>query len=254
MKAKKTKKIAALVLAASLWGNCAYGVNYQVKDGDSLYKLANKYSVSVSVIKEANNLSSNTIYQGQYLYIPTDTKSISQSYTVAKGDSLSKIAEKYGISLNRLKEANNLSSETIYIGQVIIIPAKEKNISSRAQYLTLSQSEIDLMARVVYGESRGEPFEGQVAVAAVILNRIFSDEFPSTIEKVIYQDLAFTAVTDGQYKLTPDAQAYQAVRRALSGYDPTYGATYYWNPQTATSRWVWSREVTLKIGRHVFAC
>ena len=136
---------------------------------------------------------------------------------------------------------------------MLLLPTAKKNISSRAQYLSVNAEDIELMARVVYGESRGEPFEGQIAVAAVILNRVFANDFPSTVSGVIYQDLAFTAVADGQYKLTPDAQAYQAVRQALNGYDPTYGALYYWNPSTATSRWVWSREVTLKIGRHVFA-
>lgn len=253
MKAKKVKKIAALVLLASLWGNCAYGVNYQVKSGDSLYKLAQKYSLSTTALKEANNLTKDTIYPGQYLYIPDNVQNVSQNHLVVQGDSLSKLAQKYNVTASRLKEANNLSGDTIYIGQVLIIPNREKNISSRAQYLTVSPSELDLMARIVYGESRGEPFEGQTAVASVILNRVFSDEFPQTIEGVVYQNLAFTAVADGQYKLTPDAQAYQAVRQALKGYDPTFGALYYWNPATATSRWVWSKEVTLKIGRHVFA-
>lgn len=250
---KATKKIAVMVLAASLWTNPAYALNYQVKAGDSIYKLANKYNITTNELKNANNLTTDTIYTGQYLYIPERDHNSTQSYTVLKGDTLAKIAKKYNLTVNRLKEANNLATDTIYIGQVLLIPVAQKNISSRAQYLTVSQEELELMARVVYGESRGEPFEGQIAVAAVILNRVFSDEFPETIKKVIYQDLAFTAVADGQYKLTPNLQAYQAVRQALNGYDPTYGATYYWNPSTATSSWVWSREVTLKIGRHVFA-
>ena len=231
----------------------AYAVNYQVQAGDSLYKLASKYDITLSELKSANNLTADTIYPGQYLYIPEDDHIVSRTYTVARGDSLSKIAAKYDLTVSRLKEANNLTSDTVYIGQVLLLPTAKKNISSRAQYLSVNAEDIELMARVVYGESRGEPFEGQIAVAAVILNRVFANDFPSTVSGVIYQDLAFTAVADGQYKLTPDAQAYQAVRQALNGYDPTYGALYYWNPSTATSRWVWSREVTLKIGRHVFA-
>ncbi len=250
---KAGKKIAAFVLAASLWTNSAYAVNYQVQAGDSLYKLASKYDITLSELKSANNLTADTIYPGQYLYIPEDDHIVSRTYTVARGDSLSKIAAKYDLTVSRLKEANNLTSDTVYIGQVLLLPTAKKNISSRAQYLSVNAEDIELMARVVYGESRGEPFEGQIAVAAVILNRVFANDFPSTVSGVIYQDLAFTAVADGQYKLTPDAQAYQAVRQALNGYDPTYGALYYWNPSTATSRWVWSREVTLKIGRHVFA-
>lgn len=250
---KAAKKIAILVLVASLWSNVAYGINYEVKNGDSLYKLADKYNLTIAELKEANNLTENIIYQGQYLYIPSSNHQNGQNYTVASGDTLTKIAQKFATTVARLKVANNLTNDTIYTGQILFVPSDSQNMTSRADYLTINQAQIDLMARVVYGESRGEPFEGQIAVAAVILNRVFSSEFPQTIEEVIYQDLAFTAVADGQYNLTPNAQAYQAVRQAIAGYDPTYGATYYWNPATATSRWVWSREVTLKIGQHVFA-
>ena len=250
---KARKKIAALVLGMSLLAEPAYALNYQVQAGDSLYSIAQKYSVTVAEIKEANNMSGDIIYKNQYLYIPEQKKENTISHTVVKGDTLGALAKKYNIALNRIKAANGLDSDMIYIGQILIIPNADANLSSRGEYLELNQSQIELMARIVYGESRGEPFEGQVAVAAVVLNRLFSNEFPSTIEGVIYQDLAFTAVADGQYNLTPNAQAYQAVRLALEGYDPTYGATYYWNPATATSQWIWSREVTLKIGKHVFA-
>lgn len=250
---KATKKIATIILGASLLAQPAQAANYQVQSGDSLYKIAQKYNVTVQEIKDANNMSADVIYQNQYLYIPDKKQTDSITHTVVKGDTLSALAKKYKIEINRLKAANGLDSDMIYIGQQLLIPKADANLSSRGEDLTLTPSQIELMARIVYGESRGEPFEGQVAVAAVVLNRLFSDEFPSTIEGVIYQNLAFTAVADGQYNLTPNAQAYQAVRIALEGYDPTYGATYYWNPATATSQWVWSREITLKIGKHVFA-
>ena len=250
---KATKKIATILLGASLLAQPAQAANYQVQSGDSLYKIAQKYNVTVQEIKDANNMSADVIYQNQYLYIPDKKQTDSITHTVVKGDTLSALAKKYKIEINRLKAANGLDSDMIYIGQQLLIPKADANLSSRGEDLTLTNSQIELMARIVYGESRGEPFEGQVAVAAVVLNRLFSDEFPSTIEGVIYQNLAFTAVADGQYNLTPNAQAYQAVRIALEGYDPTYGATYYWNPATATSQWVWSREITLKIGKHVFA-
>ena len=250
---KATKKIATIILGASLLAQPAQAANYQVQSGDSLYKIAQKYNVTVQEIKDANNMSADVIYQNQYLYIPDKKQTDSITHTVVKGDTLSALAKKYKIEINRLKAANGLYSDMIYIGQQLLIPKADANLSSRGEDLTLTNSLIELMARIVYGESRGEPFEGQVAVAAVVLNRLFSDEFPSTIEGVIYQNLAFTAVADGQYNLTPNAQAYQAVRIALEGYDPTYGATYYWNPATATSQWVWSREITLKIGKHVFA-
>jgi N-acetylmuramoyl-L-alanine amidase len=114
--------------------------------------------------------------------------------------------------------------------------------------------EIEKMARVVYGEARGESYEGQVAVAAVIRNRVYSPEFPSTIEGVIYQRNAFTAVHDGQYFLTPTYIAYHAVKDAWKGWDPSYGSTYYYNPQIATSDWIFVNTTpNISIGRHLFA-
>lgn len=109
-----------------------------------------------------------------------------------------------------------------------------------------------LLARAVHGEARGEPYIGKVAVAAVILNRVKDPAFPNTIASVIYQPYAFTAVADGQINLSPDDESIKAARDALNGWDPTYGCRYYWNPATATSKWIWSREVVVKIGKHWF--
>lgn len=109
-----------------------------------------------------------------------------------------------------------------------------------------------LLARTIHGEARGEPYIGKVAIAAVALNRVNHSDFPNTLAGVIYQPLAFTAVADGQINLTPDKDSIKAARDALNGWDPTYGCLYYWNPATATSQWIWSRQVTLKIGKHWF--
>nr|WP_232735703.1 cell wall hydrolase [Alteribacter populi] len=114
-------------------------------------------------------------------------------------------------------------------------------------------SDVEKMARVVHGEARGESYEGQVAVAAVIYNRVEDSGFPSTVHDVIFQRNAFTAVADGQYDLTPDSNAYQAVKDAQLGWDPSSGSTYYYNPEIATSSWIFTREKTLKIGSHLFA-
>ncbi|MEC2056742.1 spore cortex-lytic enzyme [Peribacillus psychrosaccharolyticus] len=115
-----------------------------------------------------------------------------------------------------------------------------------------SQNDIQLMANAVYGESRGEPYIGQVAVAAVILNRVESPSFPNTISGVIFEPLAFTAVADGQIWLTPNEQAKNAVIDAMNGMDPTGQAEYYFNPDTATSKWIWTRPQIKKIGKHIF--
>lgn len=115
-----------------------------------------------------------------------------------------------------------------------------------------SNSDTYLLARAIYGEARGEPYIGQVAVAAVILNRVKDSRFPNTVSGVIYQKNAFTCVSDGQINLTPNQTAIKAAKDALSGWDPTNGCLYYYNPSTATSSWIWTREVRLKIGEHNF--
>ncbi|MBM7577454.1 spore cortex-lytic enzyme [Jeotgalibacillus terrae] len=115
-----------------------------------------------------------------------------------------------------------------------------------------SEKDIQLMANAVYGEARGEPYEGQVAVAAVILNRIEDEAFPNTASGVIFEPLAFTAVADGQIWLTPNEQAKRAVMDAINGWDPSENALYYFNPVTATSKWIWSRPQIKQIGEHIF--
>ncbi|MFR5786047.1 MAG: cell wall hydrolase [Christensenellales bacterium] len=114
-------------------------------------------------------------------------------------------------------------------------------------------SEVELLARLIHGEARGEPYVGMVAVGAVVLNRVRSSRFPNTLAGVIYQSGAFDAVSDGQINLAPSEQSRRAARDALNGWDPTGGCLYYYNPATATSPWIWSREVRLTIGDHSFA-
>ena len=124
--------------------------------------------------------------------------------------------------------------------------------SSSSSSTSTNSSNLNLLARVVYGEARGEPYTGQVAVAAVVLNRVNNSNFPNTIAGVVYQSGAFTAVSDGQINLTPNSTAIKAAQDALNGWDPTYGAIYYFNPDTATNAWIWSRPVTVTIGKHRF--
>jgi N-acetylmuramoyl-L-alanine amidase len=133
-----------------------------------------------------------------------------------------------------------------------VAASKKKNSS---QVGGVSSTERRLLAKAVYSEARGESFQGQVAVAAVILNRTDTKGFPRSIKGVIYQPRAFTAVSDGQFGLKPNKKAYAAVDQAIRGADPTNGAVYYFNPQTASSGWMKQRadkRNTVKIGRHVF--
>lgn len=124
--------------------------------------------------------------------------------------------------------------------------------SSNSSSSNSNSSNLNLLSRLVYGEARGEPYSGQVAVAAVILNRVSSSSFPNTVAGVIYQSGAFDAVSDGQINMTPDSTARKAAQDALNGWDPSYGAIYYFNPNTATNKWIWSRPVTVIIGNHRF--
>ncbi len=116
-----------------------------------------------------------------------------------------------------------------------------------------TSSDTYLLAKCIYAEARGESYTGQVAVGAVILNRVKSGKFPNTIAGVIYQKDAFTAVSDGQINLSPDKTAMNAAQDALNGWDPTYGCLYYYNPAVATSSWIFGRQTVTTIGKHVFA-
>lgn len=124
--------------------------------------------------------------------------------------------------------------------------------SSNSSSSSSNSSNLNLISRFVYAEARGEAYSGQVAVAAVILNRVKSSKFPNTVSGVVYQQGAFTCVSDGQINLSPDATAKKAAQDAINGWDPTYGAVYYFNPKTATNKWIWSRPMTVTIGNHRF--
>lgn len=128
------------------------------------------------------------------------------------------------------------------------------NIENTSYASSSTSSDIQLMARAINGEARGEPYEGQVAVGAVILNRVKSSKFPNTISGVIYQSGAFTAVSDGQINapISENSTVYKAAQDAKNGWDPTGGAIYYFNPDTATNKWIWSRPLIKTIGKHRF--
>lgn len=125
-------------------------------------------------------------------------------------------------------------------------------LSSTQTTSSSNSSDLYLLAQCIHGEARGEPYKGQVAVGAVILNRVKSSKFPSSIAGVIYQRGAFDAVSDGQINLKPNDTAIKAAKDAMNGWDPTSGCLYYYNPATATSSWIWSKTVRLRIGRHAF--
>jgi N-acetylmuramoyl-L-alanine amidase len=235
--------------------NSSPGNSYTVRPGDSLYIIAQRHGVSVAQLKSANGLTSDYIYPGQKLSIPTSGTKAPQggqsTYVVKNGDTLYKIAQAHGISVQSLKAANNLKSDTIYVGQALTIP---NNGSSKTQ---VSESDRDLLARLVQAEAGGEIYEGKVAVAATVLNRIASPEYPNTIPAVIYQVVLgryyqYEPVLNGTINNPAGVEAFKATDAALAGWDPSLGATGFYNPQKTANQWVRSRPVTVKIGNHVF--
>lgn len=150
--------------------------------------------------------------------------------------------KKNGLTVDGIAGTKTLQAMGIY----------NSSSSSSTSSSNVSSSNLNLLSRVVYGEARGESYTGQVAVAAVVLNRVKSSSFPNTISGVVYQSGAFDCVSDGQINLAPDETAKRAAQDALNGWDPTYGAIYYFNPATATNKWIWSRPMTVTIGKHRF--
>lgn len=163
-------------------------------------------------------------------------------------DAVKKFQAKNGLAVDGVVGKQTAAAMGINLGST-----SGGGISTPSRGGARNEGDVYLLAKAVHGEARGEPYIGKVAVAAVILNRVKDPRFPNTIAGVIYQPGAFTAVSDGQINLAPDEESLRAARDALNGWDPTYGAIYYYNPAKATSSWIWSRPVHIVIGKHHFA-
>lgn len=155
-------------------------------------------------------------------------------------------------AVKAFQKKNGLTVDGIAGSQTLAAMGITSSQSSSSGSSSSRPSDVNLIARAIYGEARGESYVGQVAVGAVIMNRVKSSKFPNTIAGVVYQKGAFDAVSDGQINLNPDNTAKKAAQDALNGWDPTYGAIYYFNPNTATNAWIWSRPMTVTIGKHRF--
>lgn len=236
---KKALKIVAvsvacvLIVAAS--GFAVYKVNYENADQTSAVAVISQGSRGETVRQIQQKLKRWGYYKG----------SVDGVYGAQTLAAVKHFQRKNGLTADGKAGPKTLAAMGISVSS--------SGSSSGGKNNSYSNSDINLLARLVYGEARGESYTGQIAVAAVVLNRVKSSAFPNTISGVIYQPYAFTAVSDGQINLTPDARAISAAKEAMNGYDPTYGAIYYYNPATATSAWIFSRKTTVQIGQHVFA-
>lgn len=251
---------AAAVLLLGLVGvfppaghaDAATYVNYTVRPGDSLWKIATAHGTTVAALQSANGIWGSTIYAGQTLRVP----SAGTAYTVRSGDSLWKIAQLFGTTPNAIRSANGLWSSVIYPGQRIVIPGGGRtaaSTASRSSTGTFSSADVDLMARLVRAEAEAEPYEGQVAVAAVVLNRVQSSRFPNTVRNVIYQGHQFEPVSNGRIYIPARDVHVRAVRDAIAGWDPSRGALYFFNPAYTSNSYLWSLTIVARIGNHVFA-
>jgi N-acetylmuramoyl-L-alanine amidase len=170
-------------------------------------------------------------------------------HNIRNGESLYIIAEHNDITVNELRQANGLNDNVIYAGDKLAIP--ENPGAFKKAYN--NQHDMELLARLITAEAGGEPFEGKVAVASVILNRIKDAKFPETIVGNIFKPHEFESVSNGQIWKNPSKEAYKAAETARKGWDPTNGAKYFFNPAKAPGHsWVWTRTIIDRIGNHVF--
>jgi N-acetylmuramoyl-L-alanine amidase len=284
-----------------------YKLIYVIQQGDTLSEIAEGYGVEVDSILLANNIKSTKMIRvGEELIIPeieksshlaeaennkwnynfftnknvsaqtqlsledTTTYSVRINpkkvlpevnippgkvikYHVGVGDTLFDLARKFNTSSGIIMALNNMDKSIIRVGEKIKLPI-DKLSPEQVIAKTIKPRDVELLARAIFGESRGEPFIGQVAVGSVVINRVLSDYFPDTFYDVIYQSGQFSAVSDGQINLSPNQTAFRAAREAIGGKDPTMGALYYYNPKIAANKWWFStRKLLVTIGDHVFA-
>ncbi|MDQ0247371.1 N-acetylmuramoyl-L-alanine amidase [Bacillus fengqiuensis] len=250
---KKWFFTSAVTLSFLAGQGTAQAAPHKVVKGDTLWKLGNQHGVTVDELKKVNHRQNDMIYIGETLTIPDHTAVQASSpaiHKVTTGDTLFNIAKQYGVTVEGLKAANHLQNDTIYIGQTLTI--------GNAAPSAVSAEDKDLLSRLVEAEAKGEPYQGKVAVAMVVLNRVVSPEFPDSIHDVIYQQLEnggyqFTPVGNGAIDQPASDESKRAVNEALASQNPANDALYFYNPEIATNDWVKTQQVTAIIGNHVFA-
>lgn len=188
---------------------------------------------------------------------PTQTRA-GFTYRVRRGDTLFLIARRFGTTPARIRQINGLRRNVLRVGQRLRIPGRAgrpgaASTTPAQQAHPRGRIDSELLARVIRAEAEGEPFIGQVAVGAVIMNRIQNTRFPNTLSGVIYQPHAFESVTNGTANRPPDASARKAAQSAVQGWDPSGGAIYFFAPAKTSNRFIWSRRIIQRIGRHIFA-
>lgn len=255
--------VAAAVLLLSFPGVSSAAI-HTVNRGDTLYLISQQYGSSVEKIMSSNNLYDYFIYPGERLYIPENQNqwgSGSTTYYVLPGDTLYQIGLKFGVSYSQIMSYNGLSSEYIYAGQTLYIPgSQQKPQVSRSGFyegkVSYTRSDFELLARLITAEADSESYVTKVAVGAVVLNRMLSGYFPTTIPDVIYQvdkggAYQFEPVLNGWINVNPSYMSKLAAQDALNGDDPTQGALYFFESWVPNS-FLHSRPVSVKLDSFTF--
>lgn len=251
---------AAMITIVSNPVGAAASTVYTVQKNDTLEAISKQYEVSVQSLKQANSKANDQINIGERLTIPgssTANENVQKNnsavssntyqaiYQVKSGDTLSSISQQYKVSIQIIKQNNNVDGKQIFVGQHLKIDTG------------IPLQEVDLMARLVNAEAGGEPHEGKVAVAKVVLNRVNANGFPNTIKDVIYEPIkngyAFTPVTDGRINQPATQEARMAVEEALTSKGTNSDWLYFYNPKTSTDKWITTRQTVAQIGNHLFA-
>jgi len=247
-KVTKGKLFCFLLMVLLAFPGIASAKVHTVSKGETIAKIAGWYGVDIFALRYTNNLWTNTIYPGQKLSIPV-------KYTVKKGDTLYLIGNRFGVDFKQIKAINGLKSDTLYTGQTLYIPVQRANTTvSRGG---LSASEFDLLARIITAEADSESYITQVAVGAVVLNRVKSPLFPNSIHGVVYQvdsggKYQFEPVLNGWINNPASASGKRAAMAALNGWDPTNGALYFFE-SWVTNKFLKSRPVSKIMDSFTFA-
>lgn len=250
----RNKMIAAAavtVMSLMLLTSTALAADYKIVPNDTLYSISRLFNTTVNKLMTDNSLSASSIYPGQVLKVPAEV------YTVKSGDTLYLIAQRYKLPINNLRKANNEWDNLIYPGQKLLLPGvvSSGEAASKDTVIPYTTAEVDLLARLISAEAKGESYDTMVAVGGVVVNRVQSSEWPNTISAVInhvsggyYQ---FTPVKNGNIKNPATSEATRAAWAALYGADPSKGALFFFD-NSSNNEWLRSKTVTARLGNMVF--
>lgn len=247
---KRYNKILVLTLCFLLFypATSASAADYTVAANDTLYSLSKLFNTSVKTLRQSNNFDENSLTPGDEIYVPAHV------YKVKNGDSLYKVATKYEIPVAKLKRANITTGNSIVPGEKLIIPGVKPSKKSDT-VIPYSSKDVTYLAKLIEAEAAGESMQAKIAVGAVVVNRVQSGDWASTITRVINQKFGkhyqFTPVKNGMIDNTPSAASKKAAWTALFGSDPSNGAIFYFD-QSCKNQWHWSKPQTARIDHMVF--